>query len=147
MLLYFTPTVVRKFCTNGTMQTLVNEWLQVSEHGTWHTLLYSWPLGCWPQVLVAWAVLVCVPGYYSVQLAAVSALLAAAWAPLAEGVQREKPKSRKQVNWYPEQHFIKIRVLSSLLTKTFYSDTTKDTVFFPNWPLSNMYNEGLSLNY
>lgn len=131
VLLYSTPIAVRKFCTNGTMQTLINEWLQVSENGTWHTLLYSWPLGCWPQVLVAWAVLVCVPGYYSVQLAAVSALLAAAWAPLAEGVQCAKPKSRKKVNWYPKQHLIKLRVLSIFLTKTFYSDTTKDTPFFP----------------
>lgn len=40
--------------------------------------LHSWPLGCGPQVLAAWAVLTYVPGYYSVQLAAVSALLAAA---------------------------------------------------------------------
>lgn len=119
MLLYSTPTIVRKFCTNGTTRTVINEWLQVSENGTWHTLLYSWPLGCWPQVLVAWAVLVCVPGYYSVQLAAVSALLAAAWAPLAEGVQCDKPKSRKKVIWYPKQNLIKIRVLSIFLTKTF----------------------------
>lgn len=42
------------------------------------TRLHSWPLGCGPQVSAAWAVLRYAPGYYSVPLAAVSALLAAA---------------------------------------------------------------------
>lgn len=109
MLLYSTRIGDRKFCTSSTEQTLINEWLGVSESGTWHTLLGSWPLGCWPQALAAWAVLVCVPGYYSAPPAAVSALWAAASAPLAEGVQCEKPKSREKVNWYPKQHFSKIR--------------------------------------
>lgn len=73
----------------------------VSEDGAGHTSLDSWPLGCWPQALAAWAVLVCAPGYYSAPPAAVSALWAAASAPPAAPVHGEKPKSREKVNWYP----------------------------------------------
>lgn len=80
---------------------LMNDQGVSDESGAWHTLLDSWPLGCWPQALAAWAVLVCAPGYYSAPPAAVSALWAAASAPLAEGVQCEKPKSREKVNRYP----------------------------------------------
>lgn len=60
-------------------------WLHRSMSGSEVTMasdtdasLHSWPLGCGPQVWAAWAVLACAPGYYSVQPAAVSALLAAA---------------------------------------------------------------------
>lgn len=42
------------------------------------TRLHSRPLGCGPRASAAWAVLTCAPGHYSVQPAAVAALLAAA---------------------------------------------------------------------